>query len=118
MLRSARPYRFQARLDDHELRTRFCDDPRQAVQFLARFYPRHFEPEGATDQHKIRIGKHGADGAARILALLLDPDRGVAAVLGENHLERQLALHRDRKLVAGHEESAVADKADDGACWL
>src|SRR5215470_76714 len=108
-------YRIKARLHDHKLLSVPGKNSRQAFQFLARLNSRHFEPESATDQGKVWVGEPCADNASRILALLLDPGRSVAVILGENHLERQPAFHGDRKLVAGHQESAIANKADDGA---
>ena len=47
------------------------------------------------------------------MPLLLDADRGVASILGQDHLEGQLPLGAERELVAGHQEAAVADETDD-----
>src|SRR5215207_11440594 len=112
-IRALRQHRLEARLDRDEVQPRPGEDLGQQAKLIPGADAPRLEAEGRGDEVEIRNREIRADDATRIVLLLLDADRGVAPVLRQDHLERQLSLAAERELVASHQEAAVADETDD-----
>ena len=70
-------------------------------------------PNARGERREVRVDEVGAGDAARIVPLLVHPDRPVHAVVDDEHDDRRVVLHRGRELLAGHQEVAVAGDRND-----
>ena len=69
--------------------------------------------ERPRERGEVGVDEIGAGDAARIVPLLVHPDRPVHAVVDDEDDDRRLVLHRGRELLPGHQEVAVAGDRDD-----
>ena len=72
-------------------------------------------PNARGQRGEVGVDEVGARDAARIVPLLMHPDRPVHAVVDDEDDDRGLVLHRRRELLPRHQEVAVARDRDDGS---